>query len=184
MKWVRYLLAGSFLAFNVHADELSEPNKTLPAGEVIHSQLAENMPEAKINALVKAQKLIKEFKRSPADKNLAQDAIVHLKQFLELSKPEEGLLRKKAMNNLAVLLMRLKKYDEAYKWLSKSLNEETWVALTLANLNQLYAYQAQQAYKEVFEKSVVQTPQGQFMDLPTEFNELYKRVESNEAKAN
>lgn len=70
-----------------------------------------------------------------------------------------------ASNNLAVTQMKLKKYTEAQQTLEAALNAEPKIAMILENLNALYAYQAQLAYKSVFKSSKLQQPQGQWMAL-------------------
>lgn len=186
------IMSGCLFSLNVGAQEPPILTTTLPlntqnpAGEVNESALNrlnnegfESPQNSKNNSFIKAHDLIQKFEQNPTNFELAKQAIELLKQSLQQFNKDEGLIRKTAINNLAVLLIRLKDYDEAQKWLLKSLNEEAWVSTTLGNLNQLYAYEAQSAYKEVFEKSVVQTPQGKFMALPTEFNELHQRAELN-----
>lgn len=68
-------------------------------------------------------------------------------------------------NNIAVLLMQQKKYAESQTYLLDALNADLQTATLLDNLNQLYAYQAQQAYKEVFVKAKVHLPRGEMLSL-------------------
>jgi hypothetical protein len=77
-------------------------------------------------------------------------------------------LKRALENNLAVVLMRQKKYEQAQQRLDAALQADKQVARTLDNLNQIYAYQAQQAYKKVFEKTTVKQPKGEllFIELP------------------
>ncbi|WP_321276079.1 tetratricopeptide repeat protein [Thiomicrorhabdus indica] len=156
------------------------------AGKVVSAPLnGVNSPQTEASqpiqneAFFQAHDLIQAFEKNPSNLKLAKQAIEKLKQSLQQSPEHEPILRKAAMNNLAVLLVRLKQYDEAREWLLKSLNEEEWVATTLENLNQLYAYEAQQAYKEVFEKSVVQTPRGEFLRIPPRASQADQRSSSN-----
>lgn len=77
-------------------------------------------------------------------------------------------LKRALENNLAVVLMRQKKFEEARQRLDTALQADKQVARTLDNLNQIYAYKAQQAYKKVFEKTKVKQPKGEwlFVELP------------------
>lgn len=68
-------------------------------------------------------------------------------------------------NNLAVLLMKRQRYDEAQKVLEQTLHANRQISKALANLNQLYGFQAQKAYKKVFSKLDVEKPQGQWLAL-------------------
>lgn len=104
------------------------------------------------------------------------DAARRAEQIFEGLLAQEALLksvRKAAQNNLAVLLMEKKEYQKAQALLLESLRQEAWVAATLDNLNQLYAYEAQKTYKEVFEKTVLQTPKGQLLEMPKIDNTPY-----------
>lgn len=74
-------------------------------------------------------------------------------------------LQRALENNLAVILMRQKKYDEAQKRLDAALQADYQVAKTLDNLNQIYAYQAQKAYSRVFEKTKLNEPKGDWLSL-------------------
>ncbi|QCU89576.1 hypothetical protein FE785_02455 [Thiomicrorhabdus sediminis] len=66
-------------------------------------------------------------------------------------------------NNIAVVLIQQKRYDEAKKRLDRALESNPQVATTLANLNQIYAYEAQKAYKQVFKDSKVIEPTAQLL---------------------
>ena len=84
-------------------------------------------------------------------------------------------LNRALQNNLAVILIKKKEYQQAEVILNSALKIDLQVATTLQNLNQIYAYQAQKAYKKVFSKTEVIWPQGNFLffdldkaNLPTE----------------
>lgn len=81
-------------------------------------------------------------------------------------------LKRALENNLAVVLMRQKKYDQAQKRLDAALQADQQVAKTLDNLNQIYAYQAQKAYNRVFEKSKLKEPKGDWLVI--DLNRLAK----------
>lgn len=84
----------------------------------------------------------------------------------EISIPE---LNRALRNNLAVLLIKQEKYQQAENLLNSALKSDNQVATTLANLNQLYSFQAKQTYQKVFSKTPVTLPQGEFLyfDLKT-----------------
>lgn len=88
----------------------------------------------------------------------------------QLSKnPTNSAQLKRALeNNLAVVLMRQKKYEEAQQRLDAALQADKQVARTLDNLNQIYAYKAQQAYKKVFDKTQVKQPKGEWLFVELE----------------
>lgn len=85
-------------------------------------------------------------------------------------------------NNLAVLLMQEGEYQQAQTVLEQSLHANNQVSKALGNLNQLYSYQAQQAYKQVFSRLEVTKPQGQWLAL-TEASDI-KVVDSGFAEQN
>ncbi|HEY9017781.1 L,D-transpeptidase Cds6 family protein [Thiomicrospira sp.] len=68
-------------------------------------------------------------------------------------------------NNLAVLLMHQGDYQQAQTVLEQSLHANKQVSKALGNLNQLYAYQAQKAYKKVFSRLDVVEPKGDWLAL-------------------
>ncbi|MBE0493940.1 MAG: tetratricopeptide repeat protein [Thiomicrospira sp.] len=80
-------------------------------------------------------------------------------------------------NNLAVLLMQEGEYQQAQTILEQSLHANNQVSKALGNLNQLYSYQAQQAYKQVFSRLDVTKPKGQWLVL-TEASDI--KVESSD----
>ncbi|BBP45209.1 hypothetical protein THMIRHAS_05820 [Thiosulfatimonas sediminis] len=92
-------------------------------------------------------------------------------------------LKRAIENNLAVVLMRKKQYDEAQKRLDAALQADKQVARTLDNLNQIYAYQAQQAYKKVFEKTTVKQPQGEWLFIELAQADAVSSVEQPPQKA-
>lgn len=68
-------------------------------------------------------------------------------------------------NNLAVLLMQRGDFQQAQTILEQGLHANNQVSKALSNLNQLYAYQAQKAYKQVFNRLDVASPKGQWLAL-------------------
>ncbi|WP_029935882.1 L,D-transpeptidase Cds6 family protein [Thiomicrospira pelophila] len=68
-------------------------------------------------------------------------------------------------NNVAVLLMQQGEYQQAQTILEQSLHANKQVSKALGNLNQLYAFQAQKAYKQVFSRLDVVAPKGQWLAL-------------------
>ena len=72
-------------------------------------------------------------------------------------------LKRALENNIAVILIKQKKYDEAKKRLDSALQADAQVSTTLANLNQIYAYDAQQAYQRVFKETPVSSPKGEWL---------------------
>lgn len=72
-------------------------------------------------------------------------------------------LNRAVENNIAVILIKQKRYDAAKKRLDLALESDSQVATTLENLNQLYAYEAQKAYQKVFKNTPVTEPQAQWL---------------------
>lgn len=68
-------------------------------------------------------------------------------------------------NNLAVLLMQKRRFDEAQQVLEKTLHADRQVSKALDNLNKIYSYQAQQAYNNVFRRIEPQVPNGTWLAL-------------------
>jgi len=68
-------------------------------------------------------------------------------------------------NNLAVLEMKQKNYDAAKKRLVKALYQNKELSYLFDNLNQIYAYEAQQAYQQVFKKTNIEPPHPKVMAL-------------------
>lgn len=123
------------------------------------------------NRLVDAETLL-------ANKAMSEFEQGYLQGWLSIKKGQEDLalehwqkLRKRYPNslelgnNLAVLLIKRQRYDEAQKILEQTLHADRQVSKALANLNQLYGYQAQKAYKKVFSKLDVEKPQAQWLAL-------------------
>lgn len=79
-------------------------------------------------------------------------------------------------NNLAVLLIKQKRFEEAEKRLDSALQADDLIAVTLQNLNEIYAYQAQKAYQQVFKKSFLQQPEGHWLDLEMPQLQARKKV--------
>ncbi|MBF6057257.1 MULTISPECIES: tetratricopeptide repeat protein [Thiomicrorhabdus] len=105
-------------------------------------QFEYGLDAAKRGALDKAYKIWMDLKRNPTNSLELQRAL---------------------QNNLAVILMQQRKYDEAERILDQSLQSDKQIATTLDNLNQIYAYQAQKAYKSVFSKSKLVEPKGEWL---------------------
>lgn len=72
-------------------------------------------------------------------------------------------LKRAIENNIAVILIKQKRYEEAKKRLDSALQADVQVATTLENLNQIYAYDAQKAYQRVFKETPVSMPKAQWL---------------------
>ncbi|MCF6299330.1 MAG: hypothetical protein L3J01_05570 [Thiomicrorhabdus sp.] len=72
-------------------------------------------------------------------------------------------LSRALQNNLAVLFIKQQDYKQAEKLLDSALKADIQVATTLSNLNQLYAFEAQKAYKKVFSQTSVTSPSGELL---------------------
>ncbi len=72
-------------------------------------------------------------------------------------------LSRALQNNLAVLLIKQQDYKQAEKLLDSALKADIQVATTLSNLNQLYAFEAQKAYKKIFSQTSVTSPSGELL---------------------
>ncbi|MBN2866869.1 MAG: tetratricopeptide repeat protein [Thiotrichales bacterium] len=68
-------------------------------------------------------------------------------------------------NNLAVLLTRQKNYEQAQQIFEGLLKNNPEFGVVFDNLNELYAFQAQKAYKQVFGDSPLVLPKGQMLVL-------------------
>lgn len=79
------------------------------------------------------------------------------------SEPLIPELQRALQNNIAVILMQQKKYDEAKNALNKALSANTQIATTLENRDKLYAYDAQKAYKKIFKNTPVKAPSGELL---------------------
>lgn len=66
-------------------------------------------------------------------------------------------------NNIAVILIKQKRYDEAKKHLDSALQADAQMATTLGNLNQIYAYDAQKAYQRIFKETPVVLPDAKWL---------------------
>ena len=130
-----------------------EVEKSLPAGELSQTELSANLATLSQRA---------EVSMSNGDWSAAEKIWQSVLQMPDL--PMEW--QRVAANNLAVCLIRQKRYSEAQRLLTDTLNAEPSIAMLLKNLNELYAYEAQQAYREVFKKSYVQEPQGLLLQAP------------------
>lgn len=71
-------------------------------------------------------------------------------------------------NNLAVLLVEGKAVDDAIASIEQALRADPQVATALDNLNRLYAYKAQLAYKKVFAEASVPAPKTEVLYFNTE----------------
>lgn len=68
-------------------------------------------------------------------------------------------------NNLAVLEIKKGQFALAKKRLESALQSQSRVGVALDNLNQIYAYEAQKAYKSVFKTSEITQPKGKLTSL-------------------
>lgn len=66
-------------------------------------------------------------------------------------------------NNIAVALMKQKRFDQAQQQLESILHKDPKLGVLWANLNEIYAYQAQQAYQSVFKQENLNLPKGQWI---------------------
>lgn len=170
----------------VMANETSQAN-SLPAGQqldkhadkqvVIENQVRQDsggsakqsLEQALHRELFTATAFAKRFLRDPKQTQAGAQAKQLLRELLA-NKTLPKAMRKAAQNNLAAVLIQQKAYAEAKRVLLKNLQEESWVATTLENLNQLYAFEAQQAYQEVFEKTPLQVPKGRLIEWSPALN--------------
>ncbi|GAB6069511.1 hypothetical protein JCM30760_06080 [Thiomicrorhabdus hydrogeniphila] len=72
-------------------------------------------------------------------------------------------LKRAIENNIAVIYMKQKKYEEAKKRLDTALQADAQVAVTLNNLNEIYAYDAQKAYQKIFKETAVKQPSAKWL---------------------
>lgn len=66
-------------------------------------------------------------------------------------------------NNIAVAFIKQKQFDKAQQQLENILNKDPKLTVLWANLNELYAYQAQLAYQTVFKENALILPKGQWI---------------------
>jgi len=99
--------------------------------------------------------------------NLAQKGSYEqaLKIWVALSDSGELVteLKRAIENNIAVIYMKQKQYDKAKKRLDSALHADSQVAVTLDNLNQIYAYDAQKAYQKIFKETSVKQPEAKWL---------------------
>lgn len=81
-------------------------------------------------------------------------------------------LRRALQNNIAVVLMKQGRYEEAKNRLDQALKADSQVATTIENLNKLYAYDAQKAYKKIFKDTKVAAPRGELLYFDVKRAEL------------
>jgi len=72
-------------------------------------------------------------------------------------------LKRAIENNIAVILIKQNKYADAKKRLDSALQSDAQVAITLDNLNQLYAFDAQKAYQKIFKSTPVTKPKAKWL---------------------
>ncbi|WEJ63156.1 L,D-transpeptidase Cds6 family protein [Thiomicrorhabdus lithotrophica] len=72
-------------------------------------------------------------------------------------------LKRALENNIAVVFIKQKRYEEAKKRLDSALQSDAQVATTLENLNQIYAYDAQKAYQRIFKETPVNSPKAEWL---------------------
>ncbi len=68
-------------------------------------------------------------------------------------------------NNYAAFLMKNERYSEAQKLLEQALRYDADTKMLLDNLNNIYAYQAQQAYQKVLKGSELIKPKAKWSGL-------------------
>jgi len=81
-------------------------------------------------------------------------------------------LKRALQNNIAVVLMKQGRYEEAKNRLDQALKADSQVATTIENLNKLYAYDAQKAYKKIFKDTKVTAPRGELLYFDVKRAEL------------
>lgn len=149
------------------------------------------------NIALKVQQMIEDGELSQAENLLTQADSAQLSDFqrgylqgwllIKQQKNEQALQSWKTLrqqyphslelgNNLAVLLMQKKQFDEAQRILEQTLNADRQISKALENLNKLYSYQAQQSYNNVFRRIEPSVPQGAWLAL-TETSDV-KVIES------
>mgnify|MGYP002475883392 CR=1 FL=1 len=84
-------------------------------------------------------------------------------QKLAESEPLIPELKRALKNNIAAIMVKQKRYEEAKNYLNNALKADSQVATTISNLNKLYAYDAQKAYQKVFKDTQVVTPQAELL---------------------
>ncbi len=72
-------------------------------------------------------------------------------------------LKRAIENNIAVIYMKQNQYENAKKRLDSALQADPQVAITLDNLNQIYAYDAQKAYQKIFKDTPVNQPKTKWL---------------------
>lgn len=85
-------------------------------------------------------------------------------------------------NNLAATLMKQKKYAEAQHYLESALNADPKISVIMANLNGIYAYQAQLAYQSVFKPSEIKYPTGKWVALAGETVKTPEKAQMDKVK--
>ena len=127
----------SLLSSNLYASQADE-NRLKIQAEQFQSGLDAAQKGKLQNALTIWEKL-----------NQSGDLIPELKRALE--------------NNIAVVFIKQKRYEEAKKRLDSALRSDAQVATTLENLNQIYAYDAQRAYQRIFKETPVNSPKAEWL---------------------
>ena len=94
----------------------------------------------------------------------AYDIWMQLQQQQDL--PPE--LKRALNNNIGSVLLQQGKVEEAAQYLERALRADEQLATTLDNLQRIYAYKAQSAYKKVFDKTDVVKPQAEVLYFNTE----------------
>lgn len=72
-------------------------------------------------------------------------------------------LKRAIENNVAVIYMKKEQYEQAKKRLDSALQSDPQIAVTLDNLNQIYAYDAQKAYQKIFKDTAVNQPKTKWL---------------------
>ena len=100
------------------------------------------------------------------------DSALQSWQKLEKSPDLIPELKRALQNNIAVVLMKQGRYEEAKNRLDQALRADSQVATTIENLNKLYAFDAQQAYKKIFKDTKVTAPRGELLYFDVKRAEL------------
>ena len=127
----------SLLSSNVYANQADDKRLKIQA-----EKFQTGLDEAQKGKLQNALTIWEEL-------NQSGDLVPELKRALE--------------NNIAVIFIKQKRYEEAKKRLDLALQSDAQVATTLENLNQIYAYDAQKAYQRIFKDTPVNSPKADWL---------------------
>lgn len=159
IKWPIGLIIGSFLSVSAaFATQTADPALE------IQKAIDDNQLQVAQELLSTAE--LSEFQRGYLQgwlslKQQDSDAALEAWRTLRLRFPNSLELG----NNLAVLLMQRKNFEEAQAILEQALHADRQVSKALDNLNKIYSFQAQQAYNNVFRRVKPEAPQGVWLAL-------------------